>query len=295
MHSRKVGDVLHEAREPKQVLDNLKVSLGSLNFSAQYQQRPVPLEGEIIKWEWFHRYHALPLRESGDQIVQSWDTAYKADQLADYSVCSTWLIKGNRYYLIDILRRRLNYPDLKKMVVEHAQMRGASAVIIENKGSGMSLIDDLRRGRGAGMSMPIAFDPEHDKLTRMATQVAKIEAGHVFLPNTADWLEEFQAELLQFPHGRHDDQVDSLSQFLDWIQRKEASHFSVTRIDPRPTVADCFGYSPYPGEAPLAPPRPAIVYVVDQRNGGRVLRPELEYEEQVEEEARKAAARLLSV
>jgi hypothetical protein len=169
-------------------------------------------------------------------------------------------------------------------------MRGASAVIIENKGSGMSLIDDLRRGGSAGMSMPIAFDPEHDKLTRMATQVAKIEAGHVFLPNTADWLEEFQAELLQFPHGRHDDQVDSLSQFLAWIQRKEESHFSVTWIDPRPTVADCFGYSPYPGEAPLAPPRPATVHIVDRRNGGRVPRPELEYQQQIVEEARKASA-----
>lgn len=91
---------------------------------------------------------------------------------------------------------------------------GVRRAIIENKGSGISLIDDLRQGGAAGMPMPIAFDPENDKVTRMATQSAKIESSQMFLPRKATWLDDFRTELLQFPNGRYDDQVDSLSQFL---------------------------------------------------------------------------------
>lgn len=88
------------------------------------------------------------------------DTAYKATELSDYSVCTTWLVRGNHYYLLHVLREKLLYPDLKKTVIEHARKHGADAILIENKGSGMSLIDDLRREGAAGAPMPIAIDPE---------------------------------------------------------------------------------------------------------------------------------------
>ncbi len=232
-YSRKVGEVLHEAREPKEVLDRIKVTLGGFRFSAQYQQRPVPVEGEIIKWDWFPFYDAQPQHQTGDEVIQSWDTAYKAEELNDYSVCTTWLVRGNQYFLIHILREKLNYPDLKKMIIAHARKHLVDSVIIENKGSGISLIDDLRQGGASGDSMPISFDPESDKITRMSAQSAQIEAGRVFLPRSAPWLGDFQAELLQFPHGRHDDQVDSVSQFLAWVQKhKDAVSFSCHWMEP---------------------------------------------------------------
>ena len=219
---RRAGELLHEAREPKAVLDQMKATLGSFRYSAQYQQRPVPVEGEIVKWDWF-RFFEVPLRlQPGDEMVQSWDTAYRADELADWSACTTWVVRGNQFYLIDILREKLSYPELKKRVIGHALDYQANVVIIENKGSGMSLIDDLRQGGAAGVPMPIAFEPESDKLTRMSSQSAQIESGQVFLPRGASWLDDFRSELLQFPHGRHDDQVDSLSQFLAWIQKRSA-------------------------------------------------------------------------
>jgi predicted phage terminase large subunit-like protein len=218
--NRKAGDLLDPTREPKEVLDRIKLTLGSFKFSAQYQQRPVPVEGEIIKWPWFHSYDVLPSPESGDQIVQSWDTAFKADELSDYSVCTTWLVRGNEHSLIHILREQLLYPDLKKTVIGHARNYYADVVLVENKGSGMALVDDLRRENAESMPTPIAVDPESDKVTRMATQAAKIEAGQVLLPRSAAWLDEFKSELLQFPHGRHDDQVDSLSQFLAWVGKR---------------------------------------------------------------------------
>jgi hypothetical protein len=97
-YTRKVGEILHEAREPRSVLERLRLALGSFNFSAQYQQCPVPLEGEIIKWDWFRFYDELPVRAAGDRIIQSWDTASKAEEISDYSVGTTWLTEGNNYY-----------------------------------------------------------------------------------------------------------------------------------------------------------------------------------------------------
>jgi hypothetical protein len=86
--TRNVGEALHEAREPRPVLERLRLALGSFNFSAQYQQCPVPLEGEIIKWDWFRFYDELPVREASDRIIQSWDTASKAEEISDFSVCT---------------------------------------------------------------------------------------------------------------------------------------------------------------------------------------------------------------
>lgn len=89
-------------------------------------------------------------------------------------------------------------------------------VIIENAGSGTPLIQDL-----VGESLrAIPFKPEGDKALRMSAQSANIEAGHVFLPNKAPWLDEFETEVMAFPHGAHDDQVDSMAQALDWVSRR---------------------------------------------------------------------------
>ena len=89
----------------------------------------MPVEGEIIKWPWFRFYDVPPRPEAGDEIIQSWDTAYKADELSDYSVCTTWLVQGNQYNLIHILREKLLYPDLKKKVIEHARNYKANVVL----------------------------------------------------------------------------------------------------------------------------------------------------------------------
>ena len=229
--TRKVGEVLHEAREPKEVLDQLKVALGSFNFSAQYQQCPIPLEGEIIHWEWFRFYDQLPRRVAGDRIVQSWDTASKAEEISDYSVGTTWLMKGNDYYLLDVLRKRLTYPDLKRRIIDHACRFSVNEIVIEDKGAGTALIQDLGSENITGVPYPIAFMPETDKVTRMHAQSAKIEAGHVYLPLRAEWLEDFRTELLQFPKGRYDDQVDSLSQFLNWVEQRNGSRFWVEPLE----------------------------------------------------------------
>lgn len=212
--TRRPGELLHPAREPRETLDRIKKTLGTYAFSAQYQQQPVPPGGAMLQESWFRTYEQLPERGPNDRVVQSWDTASKADEIHDYSVCLTFLEQEENYYLLDAYRERLEYPELKRQVVALADAFGAEAVLIEDKGSGIHLIQDLLAN---DIVRPIPILPEGDKVTRMAARSATIEAGYVLLPRQALWLQDFLTEVLQFPYGRHDDQVDSLSQFLQWV------------------------------------------------------------------------------
>ena len=216
VHHRRAGEILHPDREPLEVLEQIKAEMGTLAFSAQYQQRPVPVEGNLVKWSWFRVYAYPPAHNHDGRVIQSWDTASKAGELNDYSVCTTWLKKGDDFYLLDVLRERLDYPHLKMRVIDMARRFAAHSVLIEDKGSGLQLIQDLQFQK-TGVR-PISITPEADKITRMSSQSAQIEAGHVILPESAPWLDEFKAEIMAFPNGRFDDQVDSLSQFLGWVE-----------------------------------------------------------------------------
>jgi predicted phage terminase large subunit-like protein len=140
----------------------------------------------------------------------------------DYSVCTTWLAHRNDAYLVHVYRDRVDYPELRRKVVAMAAEHGATTILIEDVALGMNLLQDLRANLPGGMTGPIGIKPEGSKVDRMAAQSAKIEAGHVHLPKNAPWLGDFLNELLSFPNGRHDDQVDSVSQFLRWLQN---AHF----------------------------------------------------------------------
>ena len=87
---RRRGEALHPGREPLDTLDRIRRTVGEYNFAGQYQQSPAPLGGGLVKEEWFRRYGEKDRPESFDRVVQSWDTANKPTELADYSVCTTW-------------------------------------------------------------------------------------------------------------------------------------------------------------------------------------------------------------
>jgi predicted phage terminase large subunit-like protein len=222
---RRPGEILHPEREPASILEELKRSMGSADFAAQYQQQPVPPGGNLIKWSWFPLYGEPPIREVGDKIIVSWDTAMSAGELSDYSACVILQVKGETAYILDVVRERLDYPDLRRKIIElHRRWRHVTrsyALLIEDKGSGMSLIQDLR---GEGIRA-IAVKPTTDKVLRMNAHTARIEAGCVHLPRRAPWLEEFRRELMAFPATKYDDQVDALSQALDraFNRRREMS------------------------------------------------------------------------
>lgn len=224
-YHRRAGEALHETREPLPVLEDLRRSLGSFHFAAQYQQSPVPLDGEMIKWKWFLFDESEPAKGSADLVVQSWDTASKAGELNNHSVCTTWLLKGQDYHLLDVFRARLNYPELKRAIEAQAVRWRPDNVLIEDKASGTALLQDLAAAPLVAGGRPIAVTPEADKVTRASAQSAVIEAGRVFLPKKAAWLDDFRSELLQFPHGSHDDQVDSVTQFLQWARARTPKGF----------------------------------------------------------------------
>lgn len=209
-HVRRVGDVLHEAREPRSVLDSLKAQLGSTVFAAQYQQSPIPRDGAMIKRAWIRRYDQLPQRNSSTRVLQSWDPALQENEHADFSVCTTWVYQDKRYYLDDVFRARIDYPTLKAQAISLAATHKPNVILIEDAGIGTALAKELQR-----LGLPAkAVKPEFDKRTRMAIQLAKIEGGLVFFPNRPPWPDDVEAEVFSFPSGRHDDVVNSMSQAL---------------------------------------------------------------------------------
>ena len=214
--TRRRGEALHAAREPLDTLARIRHTIGEYNFAGQYQQCPAPLGGGLVKEQWFKRYGENDRPETFDRIVQSWDTANKATELSDFSVCTTWGIKGKNLYLLSVLRKRLEYPALKRAVREQQSLFDADVVLIEDKASGTQLIQELIT---AGFHRVTRYQPDCDKIMRLNAQTGLIENGFVYIPQKASWLAEYLHELTVFPKGKHDDQVDSTAQFLDWFKR----------------------------------------------------------------------------
>jgi predicted phage terminase large subunit-like protein len=139
--------------------------------------------------------------------------------MADYSVGTTWGIKGKRIYLLHVFRKRLNYPELKRAVREQARVHRANIILIEDKASGTQLIQELIND---GLRIVKAVKPEGDKVMRLNTQTATIENGFVHLPQEASWLPDYLHEITTFPNSKYKDQADSTSQALAWINGQPA-------------------------------------------------------------------------
>ncbi|HEY8005263.1 MAG TPA: phage terminase large subunit, partial [Methylocella sp.] len=211
LHHRRPGDLLAPEREPLHVLDDMRNALGGDVFSAQYQQAPVPPGGAMVKRHWVRRYKELPITDSR-VVVQSWDTAAKGGPDNDWSVCTTWLSTRGGWYLLDVWRGRVDYPTLKAKAIELAHLWKADTVLIEEAGTAIALLEELRYE----VFGVIGIKPERDKISRMSVASAVFEAGQVFFPERASWLPELERELFAFPGGKFDDQVDSVSQALNY-------------------------------------------------------------------------------
>ncbi|THD43468.1 MAG: terminase [Bradyrhizobium sp.] len=214
---RQAGQTLHPERESLETLEQIRTTLGTYNFAGQYQQNPSPSGGGMVKEAWFHRYTAADRPASFDQILQSWDTASKPSELSDYSVCTTWGLKGPKFYLLNVFRKKLAYPDLKRAVQAQSDAFHPTSILIEDAASGTQLIQELLE---AGLSKVVRYKAAGDKIMRLHAQTATIENGFVSLPDTAHWLADYLHELCMFPNGRHDDQVDSTAQALAWTKQR---------------------------------------------------------------------------
>lgn len=211
---RKTGEALQPERECLVTLANTRQTMGEYNFASQYQQNPMPVGGAIVKNEWFRYYEQSELPSRFPIVLQSGDTANKSGELNDYSVCTTWGATWDIYYLLSVFRRRLNYPNLRRAVLEQARQYHAHIILIEDKASGTQLIQDLQ---SEGLCGVRAYEAPKgsDKILRLYAQTAEFESGRVLLPRSAPWREAYVRELTTFPGSKHDDQVDSTTQALD--------------------------------------------------------------------------------
>jgi predicted phage terminase large subunit-like protein len=207
-------EILHPVRLSQSTLDTMRRGMTEYYFAAQYQQDPQPASGNIVKREWLKSYGPKDKPEKFDQIVQSWDTANKDTELADYSVCTTWGVKKSHLYLLNVYRRKLDFPDLKRSVRQLAQLHKANVVLVEDRASGTQLIQELRREHFSIVQAAPAIDG--DKVMRLRAQTAKIEGGFVLFPKEESWLDDYLTELLAFPNAKYDDQVDSTVFALAW-------------------------------------------------------------------------------
>lgn len=211
---RKAGEALHAEREPLTTLERIRATIGTFNFTCQYQQSPMPVGGALVKLDWLRSYAPEELPGSYEQMIQSWDTATRASEAADYSVCLTIGVKKGRHYLLHVFRRKLEYPDLKRAVANLAATYKPTTILIEDMSSGRQLAQELR---DEGVGNVIAVMPEGDKFMRLMAQTPAIEAGVLYLPREASWRSDYVHELTGFPGSKHDDQVDATSQALKWL------------------------------------------------------------------------------
>ncbi len=210
---RRVDEPLFPQLLPREELDRKRKEMGSASFNCQYQQNPIAPDGSALRWEWFGTYEDAPSRRAFQLIVQSWDTGMSADPRSDFSVCTTWGYMDRKWRLLGVFRDRLDYPHLKQKALSLADRWEADRVLIEDAASGKPLIQECH---DTNPRIFQAIKPAADKEVRFNAACAPVEAGDVLLPKEAPWLPEFRRELQSFPRGRHDDQVDSFSQFLNW-------------------------------------------------------------------------------
>ena len=150
-------------------------------------------------------------------------------------------------FLIGVFRRRLEYPALKRAVREQQRLFNATVVLIEDKASGTQLIQELITDGCHGVTR---YQPTGDKTMRLHAQTAIIENGFVHIPETTPWLAEYLHEMTVFPNGKHDDQVDSTAQMLDWL--KQAGREPGGLYQYYKTLAEELRDSPTVGPAPLS-------------------------------------------
>lgn len=198
-------------------LDDIRIENGPQFFASQLQQTPVAADGSIIKYEWIRTYKELPPVK---RITLSCDTAIKIEQANDYSVITVWAEADSGYYLLDMIRKKVEFPELKKLVAQVADKYTPHEILVEDKASGQQIIQEFKRTTKYPI---IGINPKGTKAERLNLVSGLFEAGKIFIPERAIFALDFTDELCNFPYGKHDDIVDSVSQYLNRVRSRGGS------------------------------------------------------------------------
>jgi predicted phage terminase large subunit-like protein len=218
--TRTAGDLLWTERLPQSFLDSQRVGMGSWAFNGQYQQRPAPLDGGIIKRQWVRFYRQLP--EKFEFMVQSWDCTFSVGHDNDFVAGQVWARSGGKYFMLPYRTyERLDFgPTMAAIKSCHAKFPQAHAVLIEDKANGPAIISELQK------EIPgvVAVNPEGGKLARAQATAPLWEAGSIELPDPQvfgiTWMEDYLHNMCAFPKAAHDDDVDATSQALIYMRSR---------------------------------------------------------------------------
>ncbi|WP_219894314.1 phage terminase large subunit [Aquisediminimonas profunda] len=211
--TRPPGVLLHPERIDEDDAERLRRDIGTNLFEGQYNQRPIPEGGYLFKREWLNYTDDAIDPDLFEAIIQSVDTAYMTAENNDYTVCVTFGIRGDEIHILDVYRNRIEFPEQVKLIPKLRKKWDADLVIVEGIGCGQALAQTLWREFPQKQWVK-TVSPKAGKLERAEKQTVKFEQGRIFLPRPAPWRQSFESELAAFPKGKHDDQVDAVTQFL---------------------------------------------------------------------------------
>ena len=225
-------------------LEALRSELPASKWNAQYQQSPTSEEGAIIKREWWQIWEKEDPPRC-EYIIQSWDTAFTKNERSDYSACTTWGVfymneneNDAHIILLDAFKRRMEFPELKKVAFDTYKEWEPDAFVVEAKASGAPLIYEIR-----AMGIPVQeFTPSrgNDKMVRINSISDLFASGKVWAPGTR-WADEVIEEMAAFPNSDHDDLVDSTTQAL--IRFRKGGFISLKSDEPyEPIMSKRKGY-----------------------------------------------------
>lgn len=210
------GELLFPEMFGRAELADFAKTLGPAQYAGQFLQRPVPASGLVFQRDWFRLYDVAPARF--DEIIISVDAAFKKTEETDFVVIGALGRLGSDFYLLDLVRDRLDYISTKDAI--RAVIRRwptAYKRLVEDKANGSAIINELNREFGGF----IGVSPTDSKLARARAVSGHVRSGNVWLPLSARWLEDFLHEMCHFPLGAKDDQVDMFTQaLLYWLEEK---------------------------------------------------------------------------